>query len=75
MKSASALRRTLPLAVANTTRERIVGALVLGQRQHRGDRLALGQLREQVDHRLAARLRVALRQAVDLELVDPARPS
>ena len=51
-------------------RERVVGALVLGQRQDGRDRLAVCQLREQVDHRLAARLRIALRQPVDLELVD-----
>jgi hypothetical protein len=51
----------------------VIGGLVLRQRQHGGDGLAFGQLREQVDHRLAACLRRALRQAVDFQLVNPAR--
>jgi hypothetical protein len=43
--------------------------LVLGQRQDRGDALAVVE-RQQVDQRLAARLRLADRQAPDLQLVD-----
>ena len=46
--------------------------LVLGQRQDGRDRLALVE-RQQVDERLAARLRGRQRQAVDLELVNLAR--
>ena len=47
------------------------GLLVLGQRRHRGDRLAGGE-RQQVDQRPAPRLRRADRQAVDLHLVGDA---
>src|SRR5262245_25436547 len=46
--------------------------LVLGQRHEGGDGLALLQ-RQQIHQRLAARLRRAQRQAVDLELVGDAR--
>ena len=47
------------------------GGFILRQRHDGGDRLAFLQ-RQQVDQRLAARLRVAERQAIDLRLVDHA---
>ena len=62
------LRRTAPWAVANTTWSAPQLVLVLGQRQHGRDRLALGQ-RQQVDHRpargVAGRLRAGARPSCD----------
>ena len=49
--------------------ERLPARLVLGQRHDRGDALALGE-RQEVDQRLAARLRRGQRQPPDLLLVD-----
>ena len=70
-KSDSLLRRTVPLVVANITSRLPQVALVLGQRHDRGDELALLD-RQDVDQRLAARLRRRDRQPPDLFLVDAA---
>ena len=58
-----------PLRVANITSSSPQVALVLGQRHDRGDPLALIE-RQDVDQRLAARLRRRQRQPPDLLLVD-----
>ena len=70
-KSDSLLRRTVPRVVANMTSRSVPLGLVLRQRQDRGDAVALLQ-RQHVAQGLAARLRVADRQAPDLFLVDDA---
>ena len=68
-KSDSLLRRTVPRVVANITSSSPQVALVLGQRHDGGDALALLE-RQDVDQRLAARLRRRQRQPPDLLLVD-----
>ena len=70
-KSDSLLRRTVPCVVANITSSLPQVALVLRQRHDRGDALALLE-RQDVDQRLAARLRRRQRQPPDLLLVDTA---
>ncbi len=73
--SPKSLKRVAPdIAVGGREHDGQVGPalLVLGQRHDRRDRLAGHQVGQQVDHRPAARLGRAERQAVDLELVDPA---
>ena len=70
-KSESLLRRTVPRVVANITSSVSQVCLVLGQRHDGVDRLALVE-RQDVDQRLAARLRRGQRQPPDLLLVDAA---
>ena len=70
-KSESLLRRTVPRVVANITSSLSQVLLVLGQRHDGGDGLALLE-RQDIDQRLAARLRRRQRQPPDLLLVDPA---
>ena len=68
-KSDSLLRRTVPLVVANITSSSAQVAILLRQRHDGGDALALLQ-RQDVDQRLAARIRRRHRQPPDLFLVD-----
>ena len=70
-KSESLLRRTVPAGGGEHHVELAPALLVLRQRQDRGDALA-GRERQQVDQRLAARLRGGQRQPPDLLLVDDA---
>jgi hypothetical protein len=72
-KASMLLRRTLPFAVANMTCSLPQLFLILGQRQHGADRLALSSQRQQVDHRPPARRRAAFGQAPHLHAIDLAR--
>ena len=68
-KSDSLLRRTVPRGGGEHHVELVPGRLVLRQRHDGGDALALLE-RQDVDQRLAARLRRRQRQPPDLFLVD-----